>query len=118
MIKNLFVIVFLTIFATSCSTLGVNKDDFVKTTTTASGGYLGYKLTDGDIFTTTVGSTIGAVLGSYLIDFLNKDDYYFYKTETIKVLGINDNNKTINRKIIKTQLNKISNLLKKLKSNG
>ena len=29
-----------------------------------------------------------------------------------------DNNKTINRKIIKTQLNKISNLLKKLKSNG
>ena len=96
MIKNLFVIVFLTIFATSCSTIGVSKDDFVKTTTTASGGYLGYKLTDGDIFTTTVGSTIGAVLGSYLIDFLNKDDYYFYKTETIKVLGINDNNKTIN----------------------
>ena len=29
-----------------------------------------------------------------------------------------ENNKTINRKIIKTQLNKISNLLKKLKSNG
>ena len=29
-----------------------------------------------------------------------------------------DNNKTINRKIIKTQLYKISNLLKKLKSNG
>ena len=40
--------------------------------------------------------------------FLNQDD-----------LGLDENdNKTINKKIIKTKLNKISNMLKKLKNHG
>ncbi len=63
------------------------------------------------------------------IDIL-RNIHYLLKNKGMTIKGVknllnnnqteldDDNNKTINRKIIKTQLNKISNLLKKLKSNG
>lgn len=67
----------------------------MRSSSTAVGGYFGYQLGDGDLFSTTIGSTLGAVVGSYLIDFINQDDYYFFKQETLRVLEINDNNSSV-----------------------
>ncbi len=93
MIKSLFKIIIISSLISSCSTvLNTDRDSVVKTTSSAVGGYLAYELSDGDIFSTTVGSAVGILLGSYLSEFLGQDDYYFYKKETIKVLEINDNN--------------------------
>ena len=95
MIKIYFKLFFICIFISSCSTAGLDRNTVVKTTSSAVGGYLGYELSDGDIFSTTVGSALGVVLGTYLSDFFGQDDYYFYKNETIKVLEINDNNSSV-----------------------
>ena len=84
-------------FLISCSSNGeFDKSSFVKTTSTAIGGYFGYQLGDGDLFATTVGSTLGAVFGATLSEFVNQDDYYFFKKETLRVLEINDNNSNVN----------------------
>ena len=93
MIKNFIKLIIISSLITSCSSiLNTDRELFVKTTSSAVGGYLGYELSDGDIFSTTVGSALGIILGSYISEFLGQDDYYFYKKETIKVLEINDNN--------------------------
>jgi surface antigen len=68
----------------------------MKTTSTAVGGYFGYELSDGDLVSTTVGSTLGALIGTYLVEFINQDDYYFFKQETLRILEINDNNFVMN----------------------
>tara|TARA_B100000963_G_C22233151_1_gene496651 strand:+ start:159 stop:539 length:381 start_codon:yes stop_codon:yes gene_type:complete len=68
----------------------------MKTSSTAVGGYFGYQLGDGDLLSTTIGSTLGAVVGNYLIDFINQDDYHFYKQETLRILEVNDNNVSVN----------------------
>tara|TARA_B100000035_G_scaffold8977_1_gene7658 strand:- start:311 stop:775 length:465 start_codon:yes stop_codon:yes gene_type:complete len=92
MIKNFVKIIIIFSFITGCSAVNLDRDTVVRTSSSAAGGYLGYELSDGDIFSTTVGSAVGILLGSYLSEFLGQDDYYFYKKETIKVLEINDNN--------------------------
>ena len=93
-----YVILFsLIIFlVSSCSSINVDKSSFMKTTSTAVGGYFGYELSDGDLLSTTVGSTLGAVIGNYLVEFINQDDYYFFKQETLRILEINDNNFAMN----------------------
>jgi surface antigen len=92
MIRNFFKIIIISSFITGCSAVNFDRDTVAKTSSSAVGGYLGYELSDGDIFSTTFGSAVGILLGSYLSEFLGQDDYYFYKKETIKVLEINDNN--------------------------
>jgi len=92
MIKNFIKIIVISSFITSCTSVNFDKDSVVKTTSSAVGGYLGYELSDGDIFSTTLSSGVGILLGSYLSEFIGQDDYYFYNKETIKVLEINDNN--------------------------
>ena len=90
-------ILLIVLFITgSCSSLNIDKSAVMKTTSTAVGGYFGYQLSDGDLLSTTVGSTVGAIVGNYLIDFINQDDYYFFKEETLRVLEINDNNSSVN----------------------
>ena len=84
-------------FLVSCSSNGdFDKSSFVKTTSTAVVGYFGYQLGDGDLFATTIGSTLGAVFGGTLSEFINQNDYYFFKKETLRVLEINDNNAYVN----------------------
>ena len=93
--KKVSILIFFLLIS-SCSSGGnIDKSAVMKTTSTAVGGYFGYQLGDGDLLSTTVGSTIGAIVGSYLIDFINQDDYYFFKEETLRVLEINDNNSSI-----------------------
>ena len=88
---------FLLLFLTgSCSSLNIDKSSVMKTTSTAVGGYFGYELSDGDLLSTTIGSTLGAIVGTYLVDFINQDDYYFFKEETLRILEINDNNIAVN----------------------
>ena len=95
--KRYFILFALIIFlVSSCSSINVDKSSFMKTTSTAVGGYFGYEFSDGDLLTTTIGSTLGAVIGSYLVEFINQDDYYFFKQETLRILEINDNNFAMN----------------------
>ena len=95
--KRYLILFTLIIFlVSSCSSINVDKSSFMKTTSTAVGGYFGYELSDGDLVSTTVGSTLGAVIGSYLVEFINQDDYYFFKQETLRILEINDNNFAMN----------------------
>tara|TARA_B100000242_G_C42644102_1_gene302808 strand:- start:7 stop:480 length:474 start_codon:yes stop_codon:yes gene_type:complete len=94
---KLITVIILTTFLVSCSSSGkLDKSTFVRTTSTAVGGYFGYQFGDGDLFTTTIGSTLGAVFGSYLTDFVEQDDYYYFKEETLRILEINDNNSDVN----------------------
>ena len=95
--KRYLILFTLIIFlVSSCSSINVDKSSFMKTTSTAVGGYFGYELSDGDLLSTTVGSTLGAVIGNYLVEFINQDDYYFFKQETLRILEINDNNFAMN----------------------
>ena len=77
MIKNFIKIIIISSLITSCSSiLNTDRDAVVKTTSSAVGGYLGYELSDGDIFSTTVGSAVGIILGSYLSEFLVRIGYW------------------------------------------
>ena len=95
MIKKLAILFYTMIVLSSCALSDFNRDNFVKTTSSAGGGYVGYHLSDGDLFSTSVGSTIGLIFGSYLAEFIGQDDYFFYKQQTLKTLEINDNNKSL-----------------------
>ena len=53
-------------FIASCSINDVNKKSFAELTSTAAGGYIGYEISDGDLFTTPIGSTAGLILGIVL----------------------------------------------------
>ena len=90
MIKRFFLIITLIFTLGSCTLSDFNQTNLVKTSSSAGGGYLGYHLSDGDLFSTSVGSTVGLIIGSYLADFLGQDDYYFYKQETLKTLELSD----------------------------
>lgn len=90
MIKRFFLILTLIFTLGSCTLSDFNQTNLVKTSSSAGGGYLGYHLSDGDLFSTSVGSTVGLIIGSYLADFLGQDDYYFYKQETLKTLELSD----------------------------
>ena len=94
--RNLILFTLIIFLVSSCSSINVDKSSFMKTTSTAVGGYFGYELSDGDLVSTTVGSTLGAVIGTYLVEFINQDDYYFFKQETLRILEINDNNFAMN----------------------
>ena len=95
MIRKIFFITCLGVFFFSCTLSDFNRDNFVKTSSSAAGGYIGYHLSDGDLFSTSIGSTVGLIFGSYLADFIGQDDYFFYKQETLKTLEINDNNESL-----------------------
>jgi len=95
MIRKIFLITCLGVFFSSCTLSDFNRDNFVKTSSSAAGGYIGYHLSDGDLFSTSIGSTVGLIFGSYLADFIGQDDYFFYKQETLKTLEINDNNESL-----------------------
>ena len=81
--KNKFKFIKVIIFSSflaSCSSSGnFDKSTFVKTTSTAVGGYFGYQLGDGDLFSTTIGSTLGAVFGATLQILLIKMTITFLK---------------------------------------
>ena len=95
MIRKFFFIICLALVFSSCTLSDLNRDNFVKTSSSAAGGYIGYHLSDGDLFSTSIGSTVGLIFGSYLADFIGQDDYFFYKQETLKTLEINDNNESL-----------------------
>ena len=95
MIRKIFLITCLAVVFSSCTLSDFNRDNFVKTSSSAGGGYIGYHLSDGDLFSTSIGSTVGLIFGSYLADFIGQDDYFFYKQETLKTLEINDNNESL-----------------------
>ncbi|MEE2695021.1 MAG: RT0821/Lpp0805 family surface protein [Pseudomonadota bacterium] len=88
-------IILVIFFLSGCSMSDLNRTSLVKTTSTAVGGYLGYEFSDGDLLSTTVGSTVGIIFGDYLADFINQDDYYYFKNETLRVLEVNDNNNSV-----------------------
>ena len=84
-----FIILFFVISLSSCVSRFVDKKDSTELITSSIGGYLGYQFSDGDIFTTVLGSTGGLLLGSFIGDYFLKDDYYFYKKELLYILDDN-----------------------------
>ncbi len=91
--NKIIIFAFCFIFG-SCSLSNLNKNNLVKTTSSAAGGYVGYHLSDGDFFSTSVGSTIGLIIGESLSDFIGQNDNYYFTKETLRILEINDNNNT------------------------
>ena len=91
MIKKLFIF-YVFIFLAGCSLPNLYRDNLIRTSSSAAGGYIGYHLSDGDLFTTSVGSTIGLIIGENLAEFIGQDDNYYFKQETLRILEINDNN--------------------------
>ena len=45
-----------------------------------------------NFFTTSVGSTIGLIIGESLSEFIGQNDNYYFTKETLRILEINDNN--------------------------
>ena len=91
MIKKLFIF-YICFFFVGCSLPNLNRDNLIRTSSSAAGGYLGYHLSDGDLFTTSVGSTIGLIVGENLAELIGQDDNYYFTKETLRILEINDNN--------------------------
>lgn len=88
--KNL-ILLFFFIFLYSCSDRSfIAKKDLTQLTLSSVAGYLGYQWSDADIFTTIAGSGLGYLLGGYVGDFLEQDDYFFYKRELFSTLDFNE----------------------------
>ena len=100
-----FIILYLSIFLVGCSLPNLSRDNLVKTSSSAAGGYLGYHLSDGDFFTTSVGSTIGLIVGENLAEFIGQNDNYYFTQETLRILEISDNNHTTKNHITSTKKN-------------
>lgn len=90
--KNKLFLILTFLFLGSCALPNINRDNLVRTSSSAAGGYLGYHLSDGDFFSTSVGSTVGLILGETLAEFIGQDDNYYFSQETLRILEINDNN--------------------------
>ena len=90
--KNKLFLILTFLFLGSCTIPNINRDNLVRTSSSAAGGYLGYHLSDGDFFSTSVGSTVGLILGETLAEFIGQDDNYYFSQETLRILEINDNN--------------------------
>ncbi|MAI28992.1 MAG: hypothetical protein CMP38_02165 [Rickettsiales bacterium] len=95
MIKKFFML-YIIFFLVGCSLPNLNRDNLVKTSSSAAGGYIGYHLSDGDLFTTSVGSTIGLIVGENLAEFIGQNDNYYFTQETLRILEISDNNQITN----------------------
>ena len=87
-----FFIFYICFFLVGCSLPNLNRDNLIRTSSSAAGGYIGYNLSDGDLFTTSVGSTIGLIVGESLAEFIGQDDNFYFTRETLRILEINDNN--------------------------
>lgn len=90
--KNKLFLILTFLILGSCTLPNINRDNLVRTSSSAAGGYLGYHLSDGDFFSTSVGSTVGLILGETLAEFIGQDDNYYFSQETLRILEINDNN--------------------------
>ena len=90
--KNKLFLILTFLFLGSCTLPNINRDNLVRTSSSAAGGYLGYHISDGDFFSTSVGSTVGLILGETLAEFIGQDDNYYFSQETLRILEINDNN--------------------------
>ena len=88
-IRYLFILLILLVSSCSQNNSGMRKN-IAELTLSSAGGYLGYQFGDADIFTTVLSSTAGLILGSYLGDYLEQNDYYFYKEEVKKTLNNNE----------------------------
>ena len=70
--KNKLFLILTFLFLGSCTLPNINRDNLVRTSSSAAGGYLGYHLSDGDFFSTSVGSTVGLILGETLAEFIGQ----------------------------------------------
>tara|TARA_B100000989_G_scaffold295889_1_gene277906 strand:+ start:119 stop:580 length:462 start_codon:yes stop_codon:yes gene_type:complete len=109
---NKLLLIFFLMFTTSCSSLLDNysskRRDLVKLTTSSAGAYLGYQFSDADIFSTLIASAGGILLGNYINEYLDKNDYYYYHKALLETLNENQlgksgywkNNKTGNEGVV------------------
>lgn len=88
--NKLIILLILPFFILGCSDRNYsNKKKLSELTLSSAGAYLGYQFGDADIFTTLITSGTGFLLGSYIGDYLDQNDYYYYKNEAIFTLEKN-----------------------------
>ena len=90
--NNLYIVSLLLLLLSSCSFSNYDKKSIAEISSSSIGGYFGYQLSDADIFSTVIGSAAGFLVGSYIGDFLLKNDYYYYKTSLLQTLETNQIN--------------------------
>ena len=83
-----FLIIFIFLI-NGCSVSDVNRKGISELVGSTGGSFAAYKFSDGDIFTTILGSGVGFLLGSYIGDYLEKNDYYYYKSALLNTLETN-----------------------------
>ena len=89
--SKIILILFSLIFICSCAQNNfTSKKNLTQLTLSSATGYLAYQWSDADIFTTIAGSSIGYLMGSYLGEFLEQNDYYYYEKELINTLNLNE----------------------------
>ncbi len=107
MIKKLTIISFLLVFS-SCTNNPLSKREISQITFSSVAGYLGYRLSDADFLSTLITSGAGYLLGDYIGEYLEQNDYYYYKQELLATLDYNEigasgywkNNKSQNEGVI------------------
>ena len=77
------------LFINGCTYSDINKKSIAEIITSSGASYAAYKFSDGDIFTTLIGSATGYLIGGYLGDYLEKNDYYYYKSALLNTLERN-----------------------------
>lgn len=90
--NNFYILSIIILLLSGCSYSNYDKKTIAEVTTSSIGGYLGYQLSDADIFSTVLGSAAGFIIGSYVGDYLLKNDYYYYKTSLLQILEKNQIN--------------------------
>ena len=88
--KFKLLVLLFSFFLTSCAQLSNSKKNISELTFSSVGGYLAYQLSDADIFSTIIGSSVGLIAGGFVGDFLEKNDYYYYKVAALKTLDLNE----------------------------
>lgn len=106
--KNFFFSSLLVLILISCTNNPLSKKEVSQLTFSSAAGYLGYKLSDADFLSTLISSGAGYILGDYIGEYLEQNDYYYYKQELLAILDYNEigasgywkNNKSQNEGVI------------------
>ena len=88
--KKKIIIIVSFLFLNSCSQLHTSNKNLSEIALSSAGGYLAYQFSDADIFSTIVGSSAGLIVGSFVGNYLSRNDYYYYKNAVLGTLDLNE----------------------------
>jgi surface antigen len=106
--RKVFIFLFIFLILSGCTNNPLSKKEISQITFSSVAGYLGYQLSDADFLSTLISSSAGYILGDYIGEYLEQNDYYYYKQELLATLDYNEigasgywkNNKSQNEGVI------------------